>query len=289
MKSILVTGANKGIGLAIVEQILREHPEYSVYLGARDPKRGEAARDSLLAIDADWSGRLGVLALDVASDASVERAAAEVARGAGDGAPLYGIVNNAGLATGALAEVLNVNVYGMHRVCEHFAPLVEKGGRIVNVTSAAGPNYVAQCSEEWQRFFLDPELTWEQLDRFMRDYQDLTPDQFAEKGLGSGRPYGISKACANACNQYLARKRPELIVNACTPGFIETDLTLELIKGTGKTPAEAGMKQPADGARVVLFLLFEELAGSGHYYGSDCRRSPLDRYRAPGSPEYTGD
>lgn len=289
MKSILVTGANKGIGLATVERILREQPEYSVYLGSRDPQRGEAARESLLAIDAGWSPRLTVLALDVASDASVERAAGEVARAAGDGSPLYGIVNNAGLATGSLAQVLDVNVYGMHRVCEHFAPLVEKGGRIVNVTSAAGPNYVAQCSEQWQRFFLDPDLTWEQLGRFMRDCQDLTPDQFAEKGLGSGRPYGVSKACANAYTQYLAREQPELTVNACTPGFIETDLTLELIRGTGKTPAEAGMKKPADGARVVVFLLFEKPVGSGHYYGSDCRRSPLDRYRAPGSPEYTGD
>jgi len=27
--------------------------------------------------------------------------------------------------------------------------------------------------------------------------------------------------------------------------------------------------------------------GSGHYYGSDCVRSPLDRYRAPGDPPYS--
>ena len=30
------------------------------------------------------------------------------------------------------------------------------------------------------------------------------------------------------------------------------------------------------------------LEGSGHYYGSDAKRSPLDRYRSPGSPPYEG-
>ena len=36
MKSVLVTGANKGIGLAIVDAILREQPRYRVLLGSRD-------------------------------------------------------------------------------------------------------------------------------------------------------------------------------------------------------------------------------------------------------------
>jgi hypothetical protein len=37
-----------------------------------------------------------------------------------------------------------------------------------------------------------------------------------------------------------------------------------------------------------MHLLFGTLPGTGHYYGSDAKRSPLDRYRAPGSAEYTG-
>ena len=35
-----------------------------------------------------------------------------------------------------------------------------------------------------------------------------------------------------------------------------------------------------------MFLLFDELEGSGGYYGSDAVRSPLDQYRAPGSPPF---
>ena len=48
------------------------------------------------------------------------------------------------------------------------------------------------------------------------------------------------------------------------------------------------MKSPEHGTVSILFLLVGEPQGSGHYYGSDARRSPLDRYRAPGSPAYTG-
>ena len=35
-------------------------------------------------------------------------------------------------------------------------------------------------------------------------------------------------------------------------------------------------------------LIANGLQGNGRYYGSDAKRSPLDRYRSPGSPEYDG-
>jgi carbonyl reductase 1 len=38
-----------------------------------------------------------------------------------------------------------------------------------------------------------------------------------------------------------------------------------------------------------MHLLFDELEGNGRCYGSDAKRSPLDRYRAPGSPPYVAD
>ena len=87
----------------------------------------------------------------------------------------------------------------------------------------------------------------------------------------------------------LARRFPNLAVNACTPGFIETDMTRGYATAQNKSPAELGMKTPDEGVRSALHLLFGELEGNGRYYGSDAKRSPLDRYRAPGSPAYTGD
>ena len=100
--------------------------------------------------------------------------------------------------------------------------------------------------------------------------------------------YGFSKACTNALTMYQAKLYPNLTINACTPGFIETDMTRPMALRNGRTPAEMGMKQTRDGVYSILFLLMEHRVGSGFYFGSDCLRSPLDCYRAPGEPEYTG-
>ena len=292
MKNILVTGANKGIGLAVVERILREQPDFAVILGARDRQRGIAAREKLVADNPAWEERLQVIALDVASDEAVAAATAAVTGLCPTGDGLYGIVNNAGLALGELTDILNVNVHGIERVCRHLGTLVERGGRIVNVTSASGPKYVSDCSAEWQRFFRNRDITWEQLYRFMELCRTAEPGELPARGLPEGRDYGLSKACANTLTLWLARQWPTLAVNACTPGFIETDLGREFLKGTGRTPADAGMKTPREGAEVVMSLLFDGdrgATGRGYYYGSDCQRSPLDRYRAPGSPPYAGD
>ncbi len=281
MRRVLVTGANKGIGFAIVEAILNEQSDAFVYLGSRDRARGDEARAKL----GDRASRVEVLALDVASEASAQAAAKKVER-------LYAIVNNAGIGSGnTLEATLRTNVLGIRHVCDAFLPKLDpNGGRIVNLTSAAGPTFVSKCSEEKQRFFLDDSTPWEALRAFVDECIAMGDDKtrFAAKGLSDGAPYGLSKACANALTLILAREHPNLRVNACTPGFIETDLTKPYVESSNKSAKELGMKSPAEGARAPMHLLWGELEGNGRYYGSDAKRSPLDRYREPGSPPYDG-
>jgi NAD(P)-dependent dehydrogenase (short-subunit alcohol dehydrogenase family) len=271
MRHVLVTGANKGIGFAIVEAILAEHADTFVSLGARDALRGRDAAASL-------GARVKAISLDVTDDASVTAAVAEISDHLG-GKKLYGIVNNAGLGSGNgnPAAIVDTNTLGVRRVCEAFLPLLEPNGRIVNVTSASGPLYVASCDADTQRFLLDRDVTWPRLKAFIDERSASVKDA-----------YGFSKACANSYTMLVAREHPELVVNACTPGFIATDLTRHYAESAGKSPAELGMKTPAEGTRAPMHLLFASLEGNGNYYGSDAKRSPLDRYRAPGSPEFTG-
>lgn len=295
MRRILVTGANKGIGLAIVTAILDEHDDTRVLLGSRDAARGRAAVEQLVSEHPGWVDRVAFATLDVASDASVAAAAtAVVDRHGRDPAPLYAVVNNAGIGfpAGDIASVLNVNILGVRRVCEAMLPVLDpKLGRIVNISSAAGPNFVHACSAERQRFFLDRQVQWPALQALMDECIAIAGDKaaFAAKGLGGGEPYGLSKACLNSYTMLLAREHPSLRINACSPGFIETDLTRQYAEAQGKKPAELGMKPPSAGARAAMFLLFGEPEGNGRYYGSDAVRSPLDRYRAPGDPPYAGD
>ncbi|MFK8020465.1 MAG: SDR family NAD(P)-dependent oxidoreductase [Pseudomonadales bacterium] len=290
MKTIIVTGANKGIGLAIVEAILQEEPDHQVLLGSRNTARGSKARDTLLQKNPGWSERVQILEIDVCNENSVAQAAVEMASMTEkNGDELVAMVNNAGIARGSLADIVEVNSYGMMRATEHLAPLICDGGRVVNVTSASGPNYVAECAPQWQEYFKNAQLDWPQADKFMQECFALSNAELSAKGLPAGSDYGFSKACANLCNMILARGHSNLLINACTPGYIETDLTRGAAGSSAKTAEQLGMKQPKDGARVVMHLLFSEMNESGHYFGSDALRSPLDRYRSPGSAAYTGD
>ncbi len=290
----MITGANKGIGLATAAAILEAHQDVSVLLGSRDVSRGEAALESLCQRQADWEARLSVLQIDVADDASVQDARDAVAKRLGPGPqPLYGIVNNAGTGFGStdMAAVLAVNTLGVKRVCDAFIPLIEDAGRVVNVASASGPNFVSQCSPRWQQFFQDPKLAWSDIADLIKDalHREDDPQGWHQHGLGERNAYGFSKACVSLYTLLLARETPRLSINACTPGYIETDLTRPHAMKQGLTPAAMGMKPPSEGTRAILFLLFGQPQGSGHFYGSDARRSPLDRYREPGSPAYRGD
>ena len=75
-RRVLITGANKGIGLAIVTAVLEAGNDTFVVLGARSKERGQAARDQLVADDPARAERIDVVQLDVADDASVTAAAA---------------------------------------------------------------------------------------------------------------------------------------------------------------------------------------------------------------------
>ena len=292
-KRVVITGANKGIGLATVRAVLTDHADTFVYLGSRDHGRGSAAKEQLVAGDAAFADRIAVVALDVGSDDSV-KAAAESVIATLDGERLYGVVNNAGIGIGSsdMGEVLEVNVRGPHRMCEAFLPHLDADiGRIVNVSSASGPMFVAKCSPDRQRMLTSAEVTWPQVEALMAECLAIqgAGGSFGDAGLGDGGAYGLSKACLNAYTIALARTHPALKINACTPGFIATDLTRPYAESSGRSPQEMGMKSPAEGTRASMHLLFGELGASGWFFGSDAQRSPLDRYRSPGDPPYAGD
>ena len=130
-KVILVTGGNKGIGLAIVEALLVEVEDSIVLLGSRDGARGQAAVDGLVAkLGKQVQGRLQLLEIDVTSQESVDKAVAAVRRDHGN---IFGVINNAGGNASTIRATIDLNAYGVLRVCEAFAPIIQDGGRIVQV------------------------------------------------------------------------------------------------------------------------------------------------------------
>jgi len=133
-KAVLITGASTGIGRNMAERLAKEG--YFVFAGARKDK-------DLAGLDAIENIR--AVRLDVTSQEDVDAAVALVRK---EGLGLWGLVNNAGVATsGTVADtedsdldfVLNVNVNGVVRVTRGFTPLiVESKGRIVTTGSISG-------------------------------------------------------------------------------------------------------------------------------------------------------
>lgn len=82
----------------------------------------------------------------------------------------------------------------------------------------------------------------------------------------------------------VAKAHPSLVVNAVSPGFVDTDLTAGMTAAGKQTPAQAAVP-------LVYLLMDEQVAHKptqGLYYGSDGKRSPWAVTRNPGTPEYEG-
>jgi len=133
-KAVLVTGASSGIGRKIVDRLAADG--YFVYATARKPEDIKA----LAAIK-----NVQALSLDVTRPDDIAAAVTTISK-AGRG--LYGLVNNAGIATaGYLTDmrfeeyqlVMDVNAAGPVRMIKAFTPmLTEQKGRIVNIGSISG-------------------------------------------------------------------------------------------------------------------------------------------------------
>ena len=118
-KTVLVTGANRGIGQALVEEALNRGAK-RVYAGARQPLT-------------HGDGRVTPLTLDVTNAAQIQRAVDEV-----DSLDI--LINNAGVALyddlsdrAVLERHLAVNLFGTYGVTQAFLPLLSRSrGAVVN-------------------------------------------------------------------------------------------------------------------------------------------------------------
>jgi NAD(P)-dependent dehydrogenase (short-subunit alcohol dehydrogenase family) len=140
LSTVLVTGANRGLGLEFARQYAADG--WKVYATCRDPD----AAPELARLAAESGGSIRVLALEVTDAASVRAAAQSLA-----GEAIDVLINNAGVGSpkkqrlgsldySAWARVLDVNTLGPMRVVEAFLDSVAKGGdrKIVTLTSAMG-------------------------------------------------------------------------------------------------------------------------------------------------------
>lgn len=198
-QTVLITGANKGIGLETAKQLGAKG--FAILLGTRNEEKGKEAAAALAneGVDARY------IRLDVTSQETIEAAAGQIEEQFGT---LDVLINNAGvslekgvppsrLELNVLRETFETNFFGMFAVTRAMLPLLTKSpaGRIVNLSSGLGSLTISS----------DPE------------------SEFARFNLLA---YSSSKTAVNALTVSLAKefKDSPLKINAADPGYTATDL-----------------------------------------------------------------
>lgn len=205
-ETFLITGANRGIGLAVTKALVAQGEK--VLAACRAPEKAE----ELKSLQAAHPGQLDFVALDASDDASV-KAAAKVVAAKTD--YLDVLLNNAGVMPQPynapidqvkltdMRETFEVNTVGPLKVAQAFLPLLKKAKnpRIANVTSGLA--------------------------------------SLSGKSEGAFYAYGVSKAGLNMLTRTMAfdLQKDNVVCVCLDPGWVKTDMGGA---AAPLTPAESG-------------------------------------------------
>lgn len=223
MRTILVTGASRGLGLAIAARLLQE----------TDTRIAAVARsetDDFRALADAHPDRLVLFKQDLAELDALHGLVREITGAMG---PLYGLVNNAAIGLDGLlatqhasdiSRVLRLNLESPILLTKYAcrSMLTEGKGRIVNVGSI-----------------------------------------IASTGFSGLSVYGATKAGLEGFTRSLARElgRAKITVNCLAPGYMETDMTAGLTEdklASVRRRAPLGLPKPEDVAGAVAYLMSPE-------------------------------
>lgn len=228
----VVTGANKGIGLATVEGICKAlGKEGVVYLTARDVTRGEEAVKALATKGLTASFHQ----LDIEDKSSIAKFADFLKTTHGG---LDVLVNNAGFAykkgaTEAFPEqaavTVRINYTGTQQVCHALFPLLRPHARVVNVSSVCG--FLPWIpGVELKKTLASATLDEAQLDKIMDQFVEAAAEGKHQDLGWADSAYVASKIGLSALSRiqhrhFVQDSRPDIVLNYCHPGYVDTDMT----------------------------------------------------------------
>ncbi len=240
----VVTGANRGIGLEVVRQLLAANR--SIVATCRSASDGERALDAL--------GRppnVVFRPLDVTDATAVEAFAATLS-----GAEIEALVNNSAVkidpdSVDSAKLTMAVNVAGLVNVTRAVLALANVK-RVVNVSSEMGK--LDRCSAARKKKITSADT----VDAVLKLSDEFVADLQAGRVIQRESAYSVSKALVNRATRVFATEHPAVFWAATSPNWCRTDM------GTDAAPFSAAH----GGASIVHSVLTptEELGDSGQFF-----------------------
>lgn len=227
-KVAVVTGSNKGIGYAIVEELCRRGVGV-VYLTARDVKRGQDAVDSL-----KKKGYKPVFhQLDVTDENSVKEFAGYLKQQHGG---LDILINNAGVITSNFTKttyddskyVININYFSIFNIQKHIFPVLKDNARVINVSSDCG--HISNLRNKyWIDRLTKDDITVDDVNAFVNWFLESVKNNTLNEADFEETPllaYRISKVALCAVTRLQQKELGRGIsINSLHPGFVKTNMT----------------------------------------------------------------
>jgi len=226
LRTVIVTGANRGIGFAIIERLLSEKTPFDIIFTARNGKLGQEAHQSLSTRYKASSSRLTFQQLDISNSVSIDEFVAWIK--AERNSRFDVLVNNAGF--GYLREsqqeqldTININFFDTVDLTEKLLPYLAEDGKIINVTSENG--LLSWQGQNIQKILSDPSMTREKLMELAKELRDkIKTGDFSK--LGWSEIYDDSKALLNAYTRWVLVKmlKGDQQCYCMDPGWCRTDM-----------------------------------------------------------------
>lgn len=235
MKTVLITGANRSIGLETAKQLSAKG--FFVYLGSRNLENGEKVVKEL---KEKGLQNIKAIEIDVTNPQSIANAKKTIENEQGK---LDILINNAGIlgvnpqraaetSVDDIREVFDTNFFGVINVTQAFLDLLKKSDspRISNITSGLG-SLTLHSDPEWKYYHVKTAA------------------------------YGPSKSALNAYTITLAYelKDQPFKVNVIDPGYTATDFNGHSGPGSVKSAASF----------IVKHTLTDENGPTGQYFSND--------------------
>ncbi|MBO6200481.1 MAG: SDR family oxidoreductase [Chryseobacterium sp.] len=235
MTTVLITGANRSIGLETAKQLSQKG--LFVYLGSRDLAKGETIVKEL---NEQGFNNIKAIEIDVTNPESILAAKNIIEQEQGK---LDILINNAGIlgtqpqtaaeiSVDNIKEVFETNFFGVINVTQAFLELLKKSDkpRISNITSGLG-SLTLHSDPNWKYYQV------------------------------KGAAYGPSKSALNAYTIVLAYelKDSNFKVNVIDPGYTATDFNHH--SGPGSVESAASF--------IVKHTLTEDNAPTGQFFSND--------------------